>query len=93
MVSPYERRLSIELVEAQIFLLSDGFCQSSAGDEQLLQLGLLPVVERAEGRALESLVLCRYCHVHNFPNTKRIQFALIKKDNLHLTYLILSYLK
>ena len=74
MVSPYEGWLSIELVETQIFLLSDCFRQSSAGNEELLQLGLLPVVERAEGRALESLVLCRYRHVHNFPNTKRIKF-------------------
>ena len=71
MWSPYERRLRIELVETQVFLLPDSFCQSSAGNEQLLQLGLLPVVERAEGRTPECLVLCRYRHVHNFPNTKR----------------------
>ena len=68
--TPYEGRLSIELVEAQILLLSDCLGQSSAGNKQLLQLGLLPVIERAERRTLESLVLCRDGHVDNFPNTE-----------------------
>ena len=67
--SPYEGRLSIKFVEAQILLLSDCLGQSSAGNEQLLQLGLLPVVEGAERGTLEGLVLCRDGHVDNFPNT------------------------
>ena len=68
--SPYEGRLSIKFVETQVLLLSDCLGQSSAGNEQLLQLGLLPVVEGAERGALEGLVLCRDGHVDNFPNTE-----------------------
>ena len=70
--TPYEGRLSIELVEAQILLLSNCLCQSSAGNKQLLQLGLLPVIEGAERQTLECLVLRRDGHVDNFPNTENI---------------------